>query len=37
LGSSRASASRDIGPTPKEGAADVLWVLLSSREFLFNH
>jgi hypothetical protein len=24
-------------PTPKEGAADVLWVLLNSREFLFNH
>jgi hypothetical protein len=24
-------------PTPKEGAADLLWVLLNSREFLFNH
>jgi hypothetical protein len=24
-------------PTPKEGAQDLLWVLLNSREFLFNH
>jgi hypothetical protein len=23
--------------TPKDGAADLLWVLLNSREFLFNH
>jgi hypothetical protein len=24
-------------PTPKEGMQDLLWVLLNSREFLFNH
>jgi hypothetical protein len=24
-------------PTPREGLQDVLWVLLNSREFLFNH
>ena len=24
-------------PTPKEGLQDLLWVLLNSREFLFNH
>src|SRR5262249_19553444 len=24
-------------PTPREGAQDLLWVLLNSREFLFNH
>jgi hypothetical protein len=24
-------------PTPKDGAQDLLWVLLNSREFLFNH
>lgn len=24
-------------PTPQEGVQDVLWVLLNSREFLFNH
>ena len=24
-------------PTPKEGVQDLLWVLLNSREFLFNH
>ncbi len=24
-------------PAPKEGAQDLLWVLLNSREFLFNH
>jgi hypothetical protein len=24
-------------PTPKEGTHDLLWVLLNSREFLFNH
>jgi hypothetical protein len=23
--------------TPKEGLQDLLWVLLNSREFLFNH
>ena len=24
-------------PTPAEAAQDLLWVLLNSREFLFNH
>ena len=24
-------------PTPKEGAQDLLWSLLNSREFLFDH
>src|SRR5262249_43197732 len=24
-------------PTPREGVADLLWTLLNSREFLFNH
>jgi hypothetical protein len=24
-------------PTPREGAQDLLWVLMNSREFLFNH
>jgi hypothetical protein len=24
-------------PTPREGAQDLLWVLLNSRDFLFNH
>ncbi len=24
-------------PAPKEGLQDLLWVLLNSREFLFNH
>ena len=24
-------------PTPKEGVQDLLWVLVNSREFLFNH
>jgi len=24
-------------PSVREGAADLLWVLLNSREFLFNH
>jgi hypothetical protein len=24
-------------PTPREGAQDLLWALINSREFLFNH
>jgi hypothetical protein len=33
----RARRWLDEAPSPKEGAADLLWVLLNAREFLFNH
>jgi hypothetical protein len=33
----KALAWLKTAPTPKEGAQDLLWVLLNSREFLFNH
>jgi hypothetical protein len=26
-----------LAPTPREGVQDLLWTLLNSREFLFNH
>ena len=33
----KALAWLKASPSPKEGAQDLLWVLLNSREFLFNH
>jgi len=33
----RAQDGIRAAPTPKEGVQDLLWVLLNSREFLFNH
>jgi hypothetical protein len=33
----RATGWLKDAPSVKEGAADLLWVLLNSREFLFNH
>jgi hypothetical protein len=35
--SRRALAWIGEAPTPKEGVADLLWTLVNSREFLFNH
>ena len=35
-GRGRRAGSREA-PTPREGVQDLLWVLLNSREFLFNH
>src|SRR5262249_14775398 len=46
VGGSRPPQSREMdwaqkkvaaAPNPKEGVQDLLWVLLNSREFLFNH
>ncbi|MBY0527459.1 MAG: DUF1553 domain-containing protein [Gemmataceae bacterium] len=33
----RAEGWIGMAPSPKEGVQDLLWVLLNSREFLFNH
>jgi hypothetical protein len=33
----QALAMMKTAPTPKEGVQDLLWALLNSREFLFNH
>ncbi len=33
----KALAWLKTAPSPKEGSQDLLWVLLNSREFLFNH
>ena len=33
----RAQRSIAEAPTPREGLQDVLWVLLNSREYMFNH
>jgi len=33
----KALAWLQSAPSPKEGAQDLLWVLVNSREFLFNH